>query len=201
MITLIVPTRNRAHTLRRVAPKLFCAGFRGRIDICVSDADDDATPAVLAELARRFPQKSLRILRNENRRGASQSRNVGVAASTNEIILFCDDDEYLEAGYARKLLEKLQTENLGAISGRRVYMLPGETESQALHRFGIGWRDVKPFHPLICEGVNGARFSGVTWRFRSPMQSFSRKRACCLNSRSTLITQEATGIARRRTFR
>lgn len=159
MITLIVPTRNRAHTLRRVAPSYFAQDFVDEL-IFVSDAGDDATPAVLAELARRFPQKSLRILRNENRRGASQSRNVGVAASTNEIILFCDDDEYLEAGYARKLLEKLQTENLGAISGRRVYMLPGETESQALHRFGIGWRDVKPFHPLICEGVNGARFSG-----------------------------------------
>jgi glycosyltransferase involved in cell wall biosynthesis len=159
VITLIVPTRNRAHTLRRVAPSYFAQDFVDEL-IFVSDAGDDATPAVLAELARRFPQKSLRILRNENRRGASQSRNVGVAASTNEIILFCDDDEYLEAGYARKLLEKLQTENLGAISGRRVYMLPGETESQALHRFGIGWRDVKPFHPLICEGVNGARFSG-----------------------------------------
>ena len=159
MITLIVPTRNRAHTLRLVAPSYFAQDFVDEL-IFVSDAGDDDTPDVLAEIARRFPQKSVRILRNENRLGASQSRNVGVAASTNEIILFCDDDEYLEAGYARILLEKLEAANLGAISGRRVYMLPGETESQALHRFGAGWRDVKPFHPLICEGVNGARFSG-----------------------------------------
>ncbi len=159
MITLIVPTRNRAHTLRLVAPSYFAQDYVDEL-IFVSDAGEDDTPAVLTEAARRFPQKSLRILRNEKRLGASQSRNVGVAASTNEIILFCDDDEYLEPGYARKLLEKLQAPNLGAISGRRVYMLPGETEFQALRRFGVGWRDVKPFHALLCEGVNGAKFSG-----------------------------------------
>ncbi len=159
MITLIVPTRNRAHTLRLVAPSYFAQDCVDEL-IFISDAGDDDTPAVLADIARRFPQKSLRVLRNETRLGASQSRNVGVAASTNELILFCDDDEYLEAGYARILLEKLQAPNVGAVSGRRVYLLPGETESQALRRFGVGMRNAKPFRTLICEYVNGARFSG-----------------------------------------
>jgi glycosyltransferase involved in cell wall biosynthesis len=159
MITLIVPTRNRAHTLRLVAPSYFAQECVDEL-IFVSDAGDDDTPAVLAEIARSSPQKKLRILRNETRLGASQSRNIGVAASTNDIILFCDDDEYLETGYARILLQKLQAKKLGAISGRRIYLLPGETQSQALRRFGMGWRNVKPFHPLICEGANGAKFSG-----------------------------------------
>jgi glycosyltransferase involved in cell wall biosynthesis len=159
VITLIVPTRNRAHTLRRVAPSYFAQDDVDEL-IFVSDAGDDDTPTVLAEIARRFPQKSLRILRNDNRLGASQSRNVGVAASTNDFILFCDDDEYLEAGYARTLLKKLQAPNVGAISGRRIYLLPGETESQALRRFGAGLSDVNPFRALICEYVNGAKFTG-----------------------------------------
>jgi glycosyltransferase involved in cell wall biosynthesis len=159
VITLIVPTRNRAHTLRRVAPSYFAQDDVDEL-IFVSDAGDDDTPAVLTEIAGRFPQKTLRILRNETRLGASQSRNVGVAASTNDFILFCDDDEYLEAGYARRLLEKLHVPNVGAISGRRIYLLPGETESQALRRFGVGLHDFKPFRALICEYVNGAKFSG-----------------------------------------
>jgi glycosyltransferase involved in cell wall biosynthesis len=159
VITLIVPTRNRAHTLRRVAPSYFAQDDVDEL-IFVSDAGDDDTPAILTEIARRFPQKTLRILRNESRLGASQSRNVGVAAGTNDYILFCDDDEYLEAGYARILLEKLQAPNVGAISGRRIYLLPGETESQALGRFGVGLHRFKPFRTLICEYVNGAKFSG-----------------------------------------
>jgi glycosyltransferase involved in cell wall biosynthesis len=157
VITLIVPTRNRAHTLRLVAPSYFAQDGVSEL-IFVSDAGDDDTPAVIAELARQFPQKRLQVLRNETRLGASQSRNVGVAASTNELILFCDDDEYLEAGYARILLEKLQAPDVGAISGRRIYMQPGENMSEALQRFGHGMRVAKPFLPLLCEGVNGAKF-------------------------------------------
>jgi glycosyltransferase involved in cell wall biosynthesis len=159
LITLIVPTRNRAHTLRLVAPSYFAQDGVSEL-IFVSDAGDDETPAVIAEIAQQFPDKVSRVLRNETRLGASQSRNVGVAASTNEFILFCDDDEYLEAGYARILLQKLQTPNTGAVSGRRIYLAPGESRSNALQRFGSGLRASTAFRPLICEYVNGAKFTG-----------------------------------------
>ena len=159
MITLIVPTRNRAHTLRLVAPSYFAQDAVSEL-IFVSDAGDDDTAAVIADIARQYPQKMSRVLRNETRLGASQSRNVGVAASTNDIILFCDDDEYLETGYARILLQKLRTLDAGAVSGRRIYLRPGESKPHALQRFGSGMRMVKPFRPLICEYVNGAKFAG-----------------------------------------
>jgi glycosyltransferase involved in cell wall biosynthesis len=159
LITLIVPTRNRAHTLRLVAPSYFAQDGVSEL-IFVSDAGDDDTPAVIAEIARQYPEKVSRLLRNETRLGASQSRNVGVAASRNEFILFCDDDEHLEAGYARILLQKLQTPNVGAVSGRRIYLAPGESRASALQRFGSGIRSSKMFRPLICEYVNGAKFAG-----------------------------------------
>jgi glycosyltransferase involved in cell wall biosynthesis len=159
LITLIVPTRNRAHTLRLVAPSYFAQEDVSEL-IFVSDAGEDDTPAVIEELGRKFPDKVSRVLRNDVRLGASQSRNVGVAASNNEFILFCDDDEYLEAGYARILLQKLQTLNAGAVSGRRIYLLPGESRANALQRFGSGIGSAKRFRPLICEYVNGAKFTG-----------------------------------------
>ncbi len=159
MITLIVPTRNRAHTLRLVAPSFFAQDGVSEL-IFVSDAGDDDTPAVIAEIARQFPDRVSRVLRNEARQGASQSRNVGIAASTNEFILFCDDDEYLEAGYAQILLQKLQALNAGAVSGRRIYLTPGESKASALQRFGSGISNSKPFRPLVCEYVNGAKFTG-----------------------------------------
>lgn len=46
------------------------------------------------------------------------------------------------------------------MSGRRIYLRSGETRSQALARFGSGLRRGKPFRPLLCEYVNGARFAG-----------------------------------------
>jgi glycosyltransferase involved in cell wall biosynthesis len=159
LITLIVPTRNRAHTLRLVAPSYFA---QDGVSELIFDAGDDDTPAVISEIARQFPDKVSRMLRNETRLGASQSRNVGVAASTNDFILFCDDDEYLEAGYAQILLKKLQALNAGAVSGRRIYLRPGESKANALQRFGTGIGTSKTFRPLICEYVNGAKFTGDT---------------------------------------
>jgi glycosyltransferase involved in cell wall biosynthesis len=159
VITLIVPTRNRAHTLRLVAPSYFAQDSVSEL-IFVSDAGDDETPAVIAEIAGRHPDKACRMLRNGARLGASQSRNVGIAASANEFILFCDDDEYLETGYARILLQKLQTLNAGAVSGRRIYLTLGESKPNALQRFGFGIGSSKTFRPLVCEYVNGAKFTG-----------------------------------------
>jgi len=159
VITLVVPTRNRAHTLRLVASSYFSQDEVSEL-IFVDDAGDDDTSVVIAAIAQGYPSKIWRVLRNAARLGASQSRNVGIAASSNEYILFCDDDEYLEPGYATILLRKLLASNAGAISGRRIYMLPGENQSQALRRFGSGLRAGKPFRKLMCEYVNGAKFSG-----------------------------------------
>ncbi|UCV24546.1 glycosyltransferase family 2 protein [Ferribacterium limneticum] len=159
MITLIVPTRDRAHTLRLVAPSYFVLDGVSEV-IFVIDGGSDTTPQVLERIAASHPTVRTRILHHPTRQGAAQSRNTGVAASTNDYILFCDDDEYLEAGYARTCLQKLQTSGVGAVSGRRVYMENGETPAGALRRFGHGLRPGQPFRPLICEYVNGARFAG-----------------------------------------
>jgi glycosyltransferase involved in cell wall biosynthesis len=159
MITLIVPTRNRAHTLRRVLPSYF---EQEGIDelIFVSDAGTDDTPDVVAEVARAYPGKSALVLRNDERLGASQSRNVGVRRARNDYILFCDDDEYLEAGYAATCLAKLKASGAAAVSGRRVYMHGRETPAEAVARFGTGLHNAAPFRPLVCEYVNGARYAG-----------------------------------------
>jgi glycosyltransferase involved in cell wall biosynthesis len=159
VISVVVPTRNRAHTLRLVAHSYFTQELVNQV-VFVSDAGDDDTESVVSAIAAAHPGVQLLFLRNDQRRGASQSRNVGVMACSNDYVLFCDDDEYLEAGYARTCLSKLVRLNAGAVSGRRVYMQAGETQNDALRRFGSGLRDSVPFHPVLCEYVNGARFDG-----------------------------------------
>ena len=159
VITLIIPTRNRAHTLRLVAPSYFQQEGVTEI-IFVSDAGTDDTPKVVEHIANSYPQVALRFIVNERRQGASQSRNVGVQQATNDYILFCDDDEYLEPGYAQACLRKLLDLNAGAVSGRRIYLERDESTSEALKRFANGLRHSRPFRYLICEFVNAAKFAG-----------------------------------------
>jgi len=69
-------------------------------------------------------------------------------------------DRHIIDTHARILLQKLQNQNTGAVSGRRIYLAPDESKANALQRFGSGLRASKAFRPLICEYVNGAKFTG-----------------------------------------
>ncbi|MBB3911815.1 glycosyltransferase family 2 protein [Sphingomonas desiccabilis] len=160
MISLIVPTRNRAYTLRKVLPSYFTQERVNEI-ILVDDAGEDDTARVAEGIARHFAGVQLRIVRHERRLGAARARQNGAAAASNPFVLFCDDDEYLEPGYAAECLALLTARNAGAVSGRRVYMRSGETREQALARFGNGMRRAPPFNYALCETVNGAVFTGV----------------------------------------
>src|SRR4051794_12216550 len=126
LITLIVPTCNRSHTLRLVAQSYAQQVGVSEI-IFVNDAGTDDTPAVVDQLSRDNPGVRVRLLTNARRLGASESRNVGAREASNSYILFCDDDEYLEPGYARICLRKLIDLNAAAVSGRRIYLEPGES--------------------------------------------------------------------------
>lgn len=158
-ITLVVPTRNRAHTLRLVAPSFYAQELVDEI-IFVDDGGNDETETALRAIAAEHPGVRTLVLRNAVRRGAPACRNRGVAAARNAYVLFCDDDEMLERGYARTCLDLLLGRDAAAVSGRRIYMQAGETPDQALRRFGAGLRRAPPFRRLLCEYVNGARFEG-----------------------------------------
>lgn len=158
-VTLVVATRNRAHTLRIVAPSFYGQDVVDEI-VFVDDEGDDDTPALLAAFAERWPRMRTIALRNRPRLGLPAARNVGVAAASNDFVLFCDDDEHLEPGYARTCLSKLLRSGAGAVGGRRVYMQDGETVDQALRRAGSGFRSVPPVRLLLCELNPGARYRG-----------------------------------------
>jgi glycosyltransferase involved in cell wall biosynthesis len=159
MISMIVATRNRAHTLALVAPSFFEQELVSEI-IFVDDCGEDNTAEVVSAIAKEYPSIDCKIIRNEPRKGQGQSRNVGIAAATKDYVLFCDDDEYMEKGYAKTCLEKLQQYNAGVVSGRRVYMRMGETREQALERFGNGLSALPPYYKVICEYANSAIFEG-----------------------------------------
>lgn len=160
MITIVVPTRNRAYTLAKVLPSHFDQDLVNEV-ILVDDGGADETEELCARVAAGYPLKTGQTIKNEQRRGASFSREKGVWAAKNDYILFCDDDEYLEPGYAARCLAVLLEKNAAAVSGRRVYMRAGETPEQAVTRFGDGIRRRAPVDRTLLQLVNGAKFDGV----------------------------------------
>lgn len=148
-ITLIVPTRNRAYTLEIVARSWYEQNVAQII--FVDDAGSDDTAGVVNAIAADFPHVETQIIRNDERLGASGSRNRGIAAATHPLVMFCDDDEFLEAGYARVCADRLKDGGVGAVSGRRVYMIGSERPEQTIARYGNGLKSRPYFRKILCE--------------------------------------------------
>lgn len=156
---MVVATRNRAHTLKKVAPSFFAQELVAEI-VFVDDCSDDDTVQALTDLSKNYPSVKFKIISNQRRMGQGQSRNIGIAATTSDYVLFCDDDEYMEQGYAKICLDKFKQYNAGVVSGRRIYLRAGETQEDALKRFGNGLTNLPPYYKIICEYTNSAKFSG-----------------------------------------
>lgn len=86
-ISVILPTFNRAHTLKRALASVFGQTRQPDEVIVVDDGSSDSTAEVVSE----FPD--VRFLRLEKNQGAAHARNVGIEAATGTYVAFLDSDD------------------------------------------------------------------------------------------------------------
>lgn len=97
--SLIICSRNRASQLRRALAALNLEAMR-RLEVellLVDSASDDDTAAVMTDFAAGCGLAA-RVFRAD-RPGASRARNIAARAACGEVLIFTDDDCYLDAGY------------------------------------------------------------------------------------------------------
>lgn len=138
MISIVIPTRNRAYTLAQVAPSYFSQLHVGEV-LIVDDCGDDATEAAVKTIAARYPDVPTRYFRHSARKGAAASRITGYQNAACDYVLFGEDDAFLAPNYTETLLAKLKSHpEHGIVSGRIIYLQPGEQAVNAKDRFGCG---------------------------------------------------------------
>lgn len=159
MITLIVPTYNRAYALDQVLDTFYQQKSVTEI-IFVDDCSTDDTKAVIDKFKSKYSQVETVYFKNEKRSGASFSRMKGVDAARGEYILFCDDDEFLENNYSEVCLKKIQNGEAEIVSGRHFYRNIGEDINEALKRFGRGLHSGSVFGNIRYKIYTDAIFEG-----------------------------------------
>ncbi len=93
MISVVMPSYNRAHLLDRAVASLLAQTFRDWELVLVDDGSTDNTGDVSARLAAQ--DRRIRVVHQQNT-GLSGARNAGIARAAGELITFLDsDDEYL----------------------------------------------------------------------------------------------------------
>jgi glucosyl-dolichyl phosphate glucuronosyltransferase len=102
VISLVIPTYNRAHVLKRAlhsAVNLDYPSDRYEI-IVVDNGSTDATPAAVKDAQDRKPKHRINYIREE-RLGLHNARHAGVWAAKGNILVFTDDDATFAPGWLR----------------------------------------------------------------------------------------------------
>lgn len=94
LVSVIIPTYNRAALLVEAMESLRQQTWRALEIVVVDDGSTDDTQSVLETMPALGPDRTLIKLKQANR-GVSAARNNGTGASTGEFILYLDSDDIL----------------------------------------------------------------------------------------------------------
>lgn len=105
LVSVIIPTYNRKHTLKRCIDSVLSQTYRNFEIIIVDDCSTDGTSEYVQELYGDVTDINIVYVRNDNNVGAGACRNIGVSYANGEFIAFHDsDDEW----YPDKLAKQME---------------------------------------------------------------------------------------------
>jgi O-antigen biosynthesis protein len=125
MVSIIIPTHDRAATLERMLKSLQKLYYPGPKEIIIVDnrPSDDQTERLVAAF------EGVRYLREDRSLGSWGARNSGIRQVKGDIIAFTDDDTKIEPQWLTALVETfLANPEIKAVTGPAY---PGELETEA----------------------------------------------------------------------
>jgi glycosyltransferase involved in cell wall biosynthesis len=128
MISIIMPTRNRAHLITEQLEAFAAQTYAGSWELIVVDNGSvDRTPEVVEAFADRIP---VRIVSASERAGIAYARNTGAAHAHGDYLLFVDDDDHVLAGWLEAMARAAERSEV--IGGRERWFRPdGDAGSAA----------------------------------------------------------------------
>jgi glucosyl-dolichyl phosphate glucuronosyltransferase len=139
LLTVIIPTRNRAHLLARCLESLTTQCIeRSAYEIIVADnASDDDTPEICKNFASRIP--TLKYLRT-CKPGLHVGRHAGYTHARGEILVYADDDIEAAPTWLSSLASTFVEEQVGIATGPCLpnFEAPPPTWVNELKRTGFG---------------------------------------------------------------
>ncbi len=122
LVTVIVPSYNRAHLLERTIPTYLQEGVKEII--FVDDCSPDDTEEVVKRLTQKIPQ--LRYFRQPKNMKQQAAKNRGIDEVNTPWIYFGDDDSMLYPGSIKRLYDTCMENNVEACGAVAYYMNPGD---------------------------------------------------------------------------
>lgn len=127
LVTVIVPTHNRADLLPRALASIRSQTFRDLACVVVDDGSSDTTPEWLATVTDPW----LTVVRRDVGGGGAAARNAGIAVAAGRYLAFLDDDDEWLPDYLERQLAAL-TSTGAALSHAGVWIDRDGTRTAAV---------------------------------------------------------------------
>lgn len=136
LVSIVIPTYNRAHTLARALDSVRNQTFGDWELIVVDDGSNDGT----ADLVANYREPRFRYFRQANQ-GVSSSRNLGILSSRAPWISFLDSDDYWTDGKLQAQLEALEAQpEYSIVYTNEIWIRRGvRVNPRNVHRKYSGW--------------------------------------------------------------
>jgi len=121
MITIVIPTYNRANLLHECVKPLMGLNVGLLEVVFVDDASTDNTQEVVRSLIAEYGSLRVRYFKMETNSGAQAARNRGISEARGDFVMFIDSDDVSVGSGVLELVQKLERcEGLDYAYGRVV---------------------------------------------------------------------------------
>jgi len=174
IISVIVPTFNRADTLIEVLTSIEMQKYPAKEIIVCDDGSDDTTKEVVSRLKKEFSTPILYLLTGDKLEyGLAKARNCGAIEALGDILLFLDDRLALEDGALETISANCDNKNW--FFGSKMVKEKPSTKTNFVENFA--WINKKDFIAagMFCERINLYGGLSQETRQRFGAQGFSFK--------------------------
>lgn len=105
MISIVIPTYNRAHSISKTIESFLIQSFRDWECVVVDDNSTDNTQEVIMQYAQQ--DSRIRYVRNERSKGAQGARNTGILHAQYDWVCLFDSDDYAYPDFLSKMVNAL----------------------------------------------------------------------------------------------
>ncbi len=120
MIDIIIPAYNAHKTIKQTLLSVAMQNIAPILKVILIDDCSDKPYDYLLDL---FKDKlDIKLIRNEVNQGTGESRNIGMAASSNPYMFFLDSDDMLPTIYSMgNLFNAIEKDKADIVVGRMIY--------------------------------------------------------------------------------
>ena len=161
-VSIVLPTYNEADIVETKLEDLLALDYpMEKVEVVVVDSSDDETPERIETFLTERTAPSLRLIREEERRGLAVALNEAYAAAENEVVVKTDCDSKLAPDALRRAVERLSDPDVAAVTGRNAEVLGGSEVEQ-------GYRDIQARVQQLESRLDS------TFIFHGPFSAFER---------------------------